>query len=732
GRTPDYWGCVVMEDKLLVIDRDECYLHVYNRHDGKLITSHRLEDGPVDVCLINKTDVAVCLVSEVVILSLTSRDDVKLVNTLQTGLDCYSLVKWRSDKLVISGEKDGMLCWGILSITDGRLDSTHDICKGYWTHMAVKDDTVYISCRTLDFITVGVYAFNLLTNKHKFMYRHQKLMIPESIMADSDYVYVCDSNTIHQLTDSGQLVTLHTVSSQLWSMFYDDQKELLYTTSEDSNVITIYKMETLHQQDSVIPAEVLNMDTRSLHMYKAALNEGKEKVYNIRVMVVGQYGVGKTTLTQRLLGKNVNISERHSTDGIDIHIECSKISLSTGEWTTQEQDVEKYSRIQRLVKLLNEHVHNQESEGKQERHVEVVDMVTSKEDKEHPKHDHLVRAEPIISQDVLPPHSQPVQSPDARVDQQSISETGATRNEKDTVMEILQLVNENSGKFEKDFIDYAALALWDFAGQSVFYTTHQTFLTSRAIYLLVIDLSQQITDLIKDDECLLDIEGLKLYKVHDCIQIWLNSIHSCEPASQPGTPPVILVGTHVDKIPEKHRQKVILAYFLKIRHMLKDKPIVLHLMDSIAIDNTQQYDPKLDDLKKRIFELASKQPYWGEEKPARWIPLEQKIMTLKVSGVKVVPLSLIEEINRSASVRIKDREELELFLSFQHEIGTILYFSTKGLREKVILDPQWMIDALSSLITAEMFINQNPAIIKPWYDFRNKGILTHQLIGLYL
>ncbi|KAL3889377.1 hypothetical protein ACJMK2_001721, partial [Sinanodonta woodiana] len=263
--------------------------------------------------------------------------------------------------------------------------------------------------------------------------------------------------------------------------------------------------------------------------------------------------------------------------------------------------------------------------------------------------------------------------------------------------------------------------------QYVFYTTHQTFMTSRAIYLLVIDLSQQITDLIKDDECFIDMEGIKQYQVHDFIEIWLNSVHSCEPPSQPGTPPVILVGTHVDKIPEKNRQEVILAYFLKIRQMLKNKPIVLHLMDSIAIDNTQ-CDPKLDDLKRRIFELASKQPYWGEEKPARWIALEQKIMTLKVSGVKVVPLSLIEEINRSASVRIKVREELELFLSFQHEIGTILYFSAEGLREKIVLDPQWMIDALKSLITAEVFIMQNPAIIKKWYAFKEKGKLTHELI----
>ncbi|KAL3889500.1 hypothetical protein ACJMK2_001838, partial [Sinanodonta woodiana] len=250
GRTPDYNGCVVMEDKLLVIDYDdERSLDVYNLHDGKLITSHRLESWPRDVCLINQTEVAVCLGSEVVILSVTSRDGVKLVNTLQTGLYCDSLVKWRSDKLVISGKKGGMLRWGILSITDGRQDSTHDICTGGWTNMAVREDTVYISCGTRDPITdAGVYAFNLLTNKQKFLYQHRELTSPWSIMADRDYVYVCDrfSNGIHQLTDSGQLVTIHTVSSRPRSMFYDDQQGLLYTTSFLSNVITVYRMETSH------------------------------------------------------------------------------------------------------------------------------------------------------------------------------------------------------------------------------------------------------------------------------------------------------------------------------------------------------------------------------------------------------------------------------------------------------------------------------------------------------
>jgi GTPase SAR1 family protein len=81
------------------------------------------------------------------------------------------------------------------------------------------------------------------------------------------------------------------------------------------------------------------MDTRSIEMYRKALRDGKEKVYNIRVMVVGPYDVGKTTLTKRLLGKDVNICERKSTEGIDIQIECCKVSLTTGEWITQEKSM---------------------------------------------------------------------------------------------------------------------------------------------------------------------------------------------------------------------------------------------------------------------------------------------------------------------------------------------------------------------------------------------------------
>ncbi|KAL3889764.1 hypothetical protein ACJMK2_002092, partial [Sinanodonta woodiana] len=75
-------------------------------------------------------------------------------------------------------------------------------------------------------------------------------------------------------------------------------------------------------------------------------------------------------------------------------------------------------------------------------------------------------------------------------------------------------------------------------------------------------------------------------------------------------------------------------YFREIRSYLKDKPTRFHLRDEdFAIDNTV-VDSKLEDLKRKIVEVASQQPYWGEKIPARWIPLEQELMRRKAVGVK--------------------------------------------------------------------------------------------------
>ncbi|KAL3854548.1 hypothetical protein ACJMK2_013812 [Sinanodonta woodiana] len=487
--------------------------------------------------------------------------------------------------------------------------------------------------------------------------------------------------------------------------------------------------------DPIIPSEVLNMDPIYIEMYRKALRNGKEKVFDIRIMVVGPFDVGKTTLTKRLLGKDVTIGDRQSTEGIHVQTECCKVSLATGEWITQEQNAEQYMQLQWLVKLFNEQV-QQKPNDKQQVLKEMETLVsTAKEDNGHPVQHIHVRVKEDIDEEVLPTLSQPVES---LIDNLSLeaNRVVAKQNEKkDAVMEIIQLINASSEKLEKSIEEYAKLGIWDFAGQYVFYTTHQTFLSYRALYLLVIDLSQQMTELVKD-ECFIDTAGMKLCQVQETIDTWMNLIHSCTPSPQPGIPvnlasgipAVFLVGTHVDKIPERYRHEICEKYFKEIRSYLKDKPTILHLVnEDFAIDNTV-VDSKLVALKKKIVEVASQQPYWGEEVPARWILLERELMRLKAAGIKVIPRTLLEAFNQAEDVPIS-REELDLFLKFQNDIGTILYFSLEVLKDKIVLVPQWMIDALKSLITAEMFVLRNvPAVAKKWDMFNKSGQLSPELI----
>jgi hypothetical protein len=80
-----------------------------------------------------------------------------------------------------------------------------------------------------------------------------------------------------------------------------------------------------------LPKEILQMDDDdAIELFLNALRRGKEKVYNIRVMVVGHYGVGKTTVTRRLVGESVDMSTYDSTNGVDMW-KC-KVSIPDGRW----------------------------------------------------------------------------------------------------------------------------------------------------------------------------------------------------------------------------------------------------------------------------------------------------------------------------------------------------------------------------------------------------------------
>ncbi|KAL3889275.1 hypothetical protein ACJMK2_001622, partial [Sinanodonta woodiana] len=333
-----------------------------------------------------------------------------------------------------------------------------------------------------------------------------------------------------------------------------------------------------------VPVDILKMDDRSIQLFEEALKDGKETVHSIRIMVVGHMGVGKTTLVKRLLGEDVNISERHSTEGIDVYVNCCDVSLSTHEWTRRTKDSEQDYKLQRLVKVLNE---NYKTGGREvDSEVDTSSNLRETTDGNYLSHvandDNTTEVLYRRSQQhnigqILSSTSTLQAKSSSTVVQRSLtpSETNtrpgselvehdATENYKmDTLRDMLKLLQQNPKKAKQDISKHAHLTVLDFAGQYAFYTTHQMFLTRRAIYLLVSDASKEVSDLVEDD-CYFDSQGIMKCRVHELVQVWMNSIHSCalpdkEDLNSANShtssykvipPPVILVGTHIDQIPQ--------------------------------------------------------------------------------------------------------------------------------------------------------------------------------------
>ena len=142
------------------------------------------------------------------------------------------------------------------------------------------------------------------------------------------------------------------------------------------------------------------------------------------------------------------------------------------------------------------------------------------------------------------------------------------------------------------------LDLWDFAGQHLYYASHPVFLSSRAIYLLVHNLSKGLNDVampcVRKGYHDIVLENPDGETNLENLQSWLATIHnitqmreetlSDRPQRQLSylQPPVIIVGTHADKPAEN-----ISSIELQILRGIVRKEYVKHLIQPLfSIDNT--------------------------------------------------------------------------------------------------------------------------------------------------
>ncbi|XP_052075970.1 uncharacterized protein LOC127714062 [Mytilus californianus] len=248
--------------------------------------------------------------------------------------------------------------------------------------------------------------------------------------------------------------------------------------------------------------------------------------------------------------------------------------------------------------------------------------------------------------------------------------------------------------------------IWDFGGQKDYHMTHQLFITSRGIFILMFNGSIGIHKHRPDLGFLPGHFGkptIAVYLLH-----WVNSILTFCKRSKEGFPKIIFVASHKDRISliwkwrfESYRRKL----EDKIQKLFKSHAGLKHLefKPLLFINSKNPEDPEIKELQQRLMKRATEHPRWGEEMPTAWIPLDLQLAMKVEEGTNVISREQLRSLNSKNDSMSLSEKQMETFLEVQHSLGKLLYFNVENLRDYVIISPAYLVEVLRSLVTEKQF-----------------------------
>ena len=435
--------------------------------------------------------------------------------------------------------------------------------------------------------------------------------------------------------------------------------------------------------------EIVARGPKALEAYHRAIEEGKTSVKRVPIMFIGQGQSGKTSLKRSLIGEEFNPEE------------CSTIGIETDP---------SYCKVSTEVWKMGEATHERDSSMEPisfEKHTAQY-IVNSLEKNERRKE---LKPSPSRYDNVSEKNGGPSSLNHNGVSSGAPKVKAVPEEIASLVTKLLQVVRVDEDK------DEIFSTLWDFGGQSVYYSTHPLFLTRGAIYLLVYNLNRNPEEksisrvkrgLFKS------IKGVHCEKSNlDYLDFWMCSVSSLVPNSekphetastsmQPELlqPPVILVFTHAVK-PYKGADPKELAR--EIFGNLKEKSYGKQILDFFVVDNTKSGSKEECEgvirLRKGVLDTAKKLPQLKEVIPIKWLKFEKAVRETVDQGRKWI---YVEDAKRIA---------LEVCgISTKEQILTMLNL----LNKIVILDPQWLIDVFKEVITIPPFKKSKREHTEQW------------------
>ena len=250
------------------------------------------------------------------------------------------------------------------------------------------------------------------------------------------------------------------------------------------------------------------------------------------------------------------------------------------------------------------------------------------------------------------------------------------------------------------------LDIWDFAGQYLYYVTHPIFFSHRAVYLLVHNMSKDLHCLaepsFRHGDSTVPLENVTRETNLDMLLSWLVSIHSIRQPSKSRSfvetckkklrclpPPVLVVGTHADKVSSAKVKEV----ESEIIASLKGKTYQGHVLEFYRVDNTQSSNSTdIKAIQARVQDVLSSALSSCADLPVKWFNFE-KTVKKSAAGRFHLTLDEVRDVARQECF-IEDDKQLEAMLNYYHDLGVIVRF-----KDTVVIDSQWLINILKSLIT---------------------------------
>ena len=468
-------------------------------------------------------------------------------------------------------------------------------------------------------------------------------------------------------------------------------------------------------------------------------------------MLIGQGGAGKTSTKKSLKGICFDPNEER-TVGIDMDLSHFKVSTETWRSGEQGQDQNSDTAIYldyHLARCIADSLKTQENTTQRNTDTNFLDSEIIE-----------VPGQPITTEDssegenIKKPST--VQKEEAAVAER-FPRGVLNDKEKELIQEshglsistVPEEVAAATERFLRGDVDDNKediyFTFWDFAGQSVYYVTHPLFLTARAMFLLVYDLSLNPDDeakpVLKQGVYEESEESSNIKTNFDYLDFWMRSVASLASGQAEGSrleettsvklPPVFLVCTHADK-PYGRGDPRKLA--LKIFGCLKRKPYGAHLCDVFWIDNTSlsvnnSDCPEVVRLRQEIIALAKELPFINETIPINWLKFEKALQAKKEVGNKRISLESARDVAEN-DCNIVDEKEFETLMNFLHDIRSLIHYEdTVQLNKLVVLDPQWLVDVFKKVITVKPYDPQEKEFLHLWRKLESKGVLDEKLVA---